>query len=44
MLKYILILVSLIFIGTLIKADDDAAMHECQKKYSFDTCFYTLHH
>lgn len=45
MLKYILIITSLIFIiGALIKADNDAAMRECQKTHSFDTCFYTLHH
>ena len=45
MFKYILIIASLLFIiGALIKADNNAAMRECQKTQSFDTCFYTLHH
>ena len=45
MLKYILIITaSIIIISALIKADNNAAMRECQKTHSFETCFYTLNH
>ncbi len=28
--------------GFIILNDDSAAMAQCQKKHSFDTCFYSL--
>ena len=43
MTKLAFIAAAIIAVAYFVMPSNDAAMAECQKRHSFDTCFYSLY-